>query len=68
MLANRISVGYLNKAYRTNKFFLTDFFDGHYKCPAINTTDVGKALRGILYRNYSVWEKHNTIYILGKKD
>lgn len=67
MLKNRISVGYLNKVYHTNDFFLTEFFDGHYKCPAINNRDVGKRLRNILFRNYSVWERDDALYVLGKK-
>lgn len=65
MLFNRVSVTELNKRYHTKNFFLTDFFDGHFKCPAIKKenrkyTD--------LYRRYSVWEKDGYIYVLSKKD
>ncbi len=67
-IGDRISVGYLNELYGTKKFFLTDFFDGHYKCVAINKRDCCKRLEGILCRNYSVWERDETLYILNKKD
>lgn len=66
-IGNRISVMYLNELYGTKKFFLTDFLNGHYKCVAIDKADCCKRLENILCRNYSVWEKDNTLYILGKK-
>lgn len=68
MVGDRISVGYLNKKYQTTNFFLTDFFEGHYKCPAIKREYTGIRFRARLNKAFSVWEKDGYIYILGKKD
>lgn len=65
MLKNRVSVTKLNKQYCTKNFFLTDFFDCHFKCPAIKKENIK---RTGLYRRYSVWEKDGYIYVLSKKD